>query len=152
MRPLPKIVLGMLFVLALSSVLVWLPSERALPLPRLPQRQTSATGGTHHDSVEASSWSGPWAQPPVVHVATMVTPTPTPVVVPPLPPVDRTSVRYLGTLVDSQGRTVYLFKYQPLNRVLSLALGEAVDGWILDKIKGREFSLTGPGGLYAAIH
>jgi hypothetical protein len=150
MRLLPKFALVATLLVGLVSLVLWLPTEAEVPLPRLPAHPLLESAAGPKAVVDATGWAGPWAQPPVVRTVVAPTPIPTSAPIPPPVPVDGNSVRYLGTMEDAAGRTIYLFKYLPVNRALSLVQGVPTEGWTLDKVTGHEFSLTGPGGLYAA--
>jgi hypothetical protein len=112
-------------------------------LPQLPKKAAESEKPTVA-VVKLQELVAPWAKKPhpIIQAA--------PVVKTEEPAVDRTSVRYIGTLTGEKGVKTYLFKIVPTNKSLPLVVGVERHGWLLTSVNAQVFTLRGPGGNYEA--
>jgi len=151
MRPSHRVFLILAFLVFLTGMLAVLFSGNpgVTPLPRLPSSASvPAVGLRQQPPVE--DLARPWAKRPLPPLVKVSVQTPAPVealISEPVP--DRTSVRYLGTLIGETGVKTYLFKYVPKGQALVLVENQETQGWKLSQVTPQQFSLQGPGGFYA---
>jgi hypothetical protein len=94
-----------------------------------------------------------WEQPAVAAAPRPknAPPAPAPPTPPPAIPVDRTSLKYLGSVKDAQSDR-FLIKILPTGQVLNLAEGQNSKGWTLVARDRQTLRLQGPGGLYEVVY
>lgn len=142
------LVLALLFFLGGMAALLSTQDQSSAPLPRLPPHPTPSVAPPTPTGTVAELL-GPWAVPPSPR--RVVDPRPAPVIPPSDPVIDRMSVRYLGTLTGEGDQKTYLFKFLPNGKALTLIEGVDNQGWRLAEVTPTQFSLRGPGGLYAVV-
>lgn len=146
-----KVILGAALLFFSGSVVAWFFAGAPVEAP--PQSRVSDHALPPLQPVQGVPWTtmrGPWIEP-APRVEPPRPPAPVPLPTPAPRTVDRTSVKYLGSLRSQGGQRSYLFKYLPTGLILNLEPGAATRGWTLSSAGESGYVLEGPGGFYEAL-